>query len=72
MTLKLVPEDGSPTFILNHKAFNLIATALDHQIKTWQALEPSDRNVDDFADLQNDLGYFHILCDDLKTRFSKT
>lgn len=72
MSLKLVRNKEG--LILNSKAQKAIIEALRFQLSAWRAVEPGgDMDEDDFADLQNDIGYLEILLhsleDDYKSKY---
>jgi hypothetical protein len=47
--------------LLDHKARRALIDALRFQLAAWEAKQPEDMDEDEFADLQNDIGYLGSL-----------
>jgi hypothetical protein len=47
--------------MLDHKARLALIDALRFQLAAWEAKQPDEMDEDDFADLQNDIGYLGSL-----------
>lgn len=54
-------SSNEPALVLDHKARLALIDALRFQLAAWEAKKPEDMSEDDFADLQNDIGYLGSL-----------
>lgn len=65
MTPRLViSNDAGP--LLDRKARLALIGAVRFQLDMWQKRQPEDMDEDDFADLQNDIGYLGMLLTQLE------
>ena len=71
-TVKPAPAvDNTSQVLLDSKAHKSVIEALRFQLDAWRTREPEDMDEDDFADLQNDIGYLEILLHTLQDEYAK-
>ena len=63
--------DNTRQVLLDSKAHKSVIEALRFQLDAWRTREPEDMDEDDFADLQNDIGYLEILLHTLEDEYAK-
>ena len=63
--------NNSGQVLLDRKAHKAVIEALQFQLDSWRSTEPDDMDEDDFADLQNDIGYLEILLHSLEDEYQK-
>jgi hypothetical protein len=68
MTAELVSSNGRG-LLLNAKALSALVGAVKFRLADWQAKTPEDMDEDEFAELQNDIGYLEILLDNLQHEY---
>ena len=54
-------SSSEPALVFDHKARLALIDALRFQLAAWEAKRPEDMGEDEFADLQNDIGYLGTL-----------
>ena len=63
--------DNASHVLLDAKAHKSVIEAIRFQLAAWRAHEPTDMDEDDFADLQNDIGYLEILLHTLEDDYAR-
>jgi hypothetical protein len=57
--------------LLDHKARLALIAAVRFQLAAWEARQPEEMDEDDYADLQNDIGYLGTLLTRLEDEHAK-
>lgn len=61
----------NPGLVLDHKARLALIAAVRFQLAAWEARREADMNEDDYADLQNDIGYLGMLLSRLEDEHAR-